>query len=258
MNSKQSDKAKMAPNVDPHAVLPYGDTLNDGLVQVSFSLPVALSPEATEAAKRTCIQMGLKEPSVYHQADLGHGFSYYIVYGKLTKPVDFARIVVPKLQETVASFDEINDRIKRKLGRRIVVIGACTGSDAHTVGIYAIMNMKGYKGEYGLERYPQFEAHNLGSQVPNEVLLRRAIELKADAILVSQIVTQKDVHLSNLAELADMLEAQGLRERVVLVCGGPRINHEIALELGYDAGFGAGSSPTQVASFVADEVIRRH
>jgi len=55
-----------------------------------------------------------------------------------------------------------------------------------------------------------------------------------------------------------MLEAQGLRERVVLVCGGPRINHEIALELGYDAGFGAGSSPTQVASFVADEVIRRH
>ncbi len=120
------------------------------------------------------------------------------------------------------------------------------------------MNMKGYKGEYGLERYPQFEAHNLGSQVPNEVLLRRAIELKADAILVSQIVTQKDVHLSNLAELADMLEAQGLRERVVLVCGGPRINHEIALELGYDAGFGAGSSPTQVASFVADEVIRRH
>ena len=64
MNSKQSDKAKMAPNVDPHAVLPYGDTLNDGLVQVSFSLPVALSPEATEAAKRTCIQMGLKEPGL--------------------------------------------------------------------------------------------------------------------------------------------------------------------------------------------------
>lgn len=256
---KRRDVQSMAlpAGVDPHAVRPYGDALDDGLVQVSFSLPVPLCPESVEAARRLCGQMGLKEPSVYHQADLGHGFSFYIVYGKLKHAVDFGRIVVPQVTGAVASFEEINDRIRTRLGRRIRVVGACTGSDAHTVGIDAIMNMKGYDGEYGLERYPQFDARNLGSQVPNEVLLRRIAEFEADAVLVSQVVTQKDVHLDNLAELADMLEAQGLRERVVLVCGGPRITHEVALELGYDAGFGAGTRPSQVASYLAEEVIRR-
>ena len=32
-------------------------------------------------------------------------------------------------------------------------------------------------------------ALNMGSQVPNEKLLEKAIEMKADAVLVSQIVT---------------------------------------------------------------------
>ncbi len=44
--------------------------------------------------------------------------------------------------------------IREKLGRKIVVVGACTGFDAHTVGIDAIMNMKGYNHHFGLERYP--------------------------------------------------------------------------------------------------------
>ncbi len=243
--------------VDPNAVRPYGDALDDGMTQVSFTLPVPLCPESVEAARRLAGKMGLKEPSVYHQRDLGHGFSFYVLYGKLTHTVDFGRIVVPRVTGTSASFEEINERIVTRLGRPIRVVGGCTGSDAHTVGIDAIMNMKGFDGEYGLERYTGFQVFNLGSQVPNETLLRQIQELNADAVLVSQVVTQKDVHLHNLAELADMLEAQGLRSRVVLVCGGPRITHEVALELGYDAGFGAGTRPTQVASFLAEEVIRR-
>jgi len=257
MKRKDVQSLALPSGVDPHAVRPYGDALDDGLVQVSFTLPVPLCPESLEAARRLAGQMGLREPTVYHQADLGYGFSFYILYGKLKHAVDFGRIVVPKVGSGHASFDEINAQIATRLGRRIVVVGACTGTDAHTVGIDAIMNMKGYDGEYGLERYPQFDAHNLGSQVPNEVLLRRLVALDADAVLVSQVVTQKDVHLDNLAELADMLEAQGLRERVVLVCGGPRITHEVALELGYDAGFGAGARPSEVAAFLAEEVIRR-
>ena len=170
---KRRDVQSMAlpAGVDPHAVRPYGDALDDGLVQVSFSLPVPLCPESVEAARRLCGQMGLKEPSVYHQADLGHGFSFYIVYGKLKHAVDFGRIVVPQVTGAVASFEEINDRIRTRLGRRIRVVGACTGSDAHTVGIDAIMNMKGYNHRFGLERYPMVEAHNLGAQVPNERLI---------------------------------------------------------------------------------------
>jgi len=159
--------------------------------------------------------------------------------------------------EKKMTFDEINEFIRTHIGRPIRVIGACTGSDAHTVGIDAIMNMKGYAGEYGLERYDMFETKNLGSQVPNEKLLAEALEFKADAILVSQVVTQKDIHLSNLAELIDMVEAAGIREKVLMICGGPRITHEVALELGFDAGFGPGTTPTIVASYIAQEFVKR-
>lgn len=113
------------------------------------------------------------------------------------------------------------------------------------------------RGHYGLERYDMIEAHNLGSQVPNEEFIAKAIELKADALLVSQTVTQKDVHIKNMIELVEMLEAEGLRDKVILACGGPRISHELAKELGYDAGFGMNTYADDVASFVAQEFVRR-
>ena len=51
-----------------------------------------------------------------------------------------------------------------------MVVGACTGSDAHTVGIDAILNYKGYAGDKGLESYKGFEVYNLGAQVENDQL----------------------------------------------------------------------------------------
>ena len=152
---------------------------------------------------------------------------------------------------------ETDEFIRENIGRPLIVVGASTGTDAHTVGIDAVMNMKGFAGHYGLERYEMVEAHNLGSQVPNEEFIAKAIELKADALLVSQTVTQKDVHIQNLIELVEMLEAEGLRDKVILACGGPRISHELAKELGYDAGFGMNTYADDVASFIAQEFVRR-
>lgn len=153
--------------------------------------------------------------------------------------------------------EETDTYIKRNIGRRITVIGASTGTDAHTVGIDAIMNMKGYAGHFGLERYDMFEALNLGSQIPNEDFIAKAIEVNADVLLVSQTVTQKDIHIKNLTELVEMLEAENLRHKVILICGGPRISHELAKELGYDAGFSMNSYADDVASFIAEEMNRR-
>ena len=82
--------------------------------------------------------------------------------------------------------------------------------------------------------------------------------MKADALLVSQVVTQKDVHIPNLTELVELLEAEGIRDKIVLVCGGPRLSHELAKELGYDAGFGSGSYAEDVATFVVNEIVKRN
>lgn len=245
-------------NLDWTQVKPYGDTLGDGAVQLSFSLPVPYGEEARETAKILGRKMGLDDVQVYYMKDLGERYTFFILYGKSVHTVDFTQIHVPKIEGKRMDFYEINDWIKREIKRKIVVVGACTGTDAHTVGIDAIMNMKGYNGEYGLERYPMIDAYNLGSQVSNEDLLGKAIELKADVILVSQVVTQKGVHLTNLTELVELIEGSGMRKKMLLICGGPRINHEMALELGYDAGFGTGTVAPDVASYIVEEMVKRN
>ena len=241
----------------PRWIKPYGDTQDDGRVQVSFTLPVALDENSKEAARQLALQMGLEEPSVVHSEDMGQGFSFYVVYGQCKHRVDMARIKVAKPEFVVLDKDAINTKIASTMGRKMVVVGACIETDAHTVGIDAIMNMKGFNGHKGLESYHEVRAINMGAQVDSEDLVARAIEEKADVILVSQVVTQKNIHLDNLTRLSDILEAEGLREKVILVVGGPRISHELAKELGFDAGFGPGSYAENVASFAIDEWNKR-
>lgn len=251
------NKTEFDTTFDPKRVRPYGDTMNDGKVQLSFTLPMKADELAVEAAKQYAMKLGLEEPSVVHMADLGVGYSFFVVFGSCVHTIDITNIKVTKVESSVMSMHEVDDYIKNNIGKKIVILGASTGTDAHTVGIDAIMNMKGYAGHYGLERYDMIEAYNLGSQVLNEELIKKAVELNADALLVSQTVTQKNVHIQNLTNLIELLEAEGLRDRFVVVCGGPRLSHELAKELGYDAGFGAGSYAEDVASFVVQEMVSR-
>lgn len=238
-------------------IKPYGDTLGDGKVQLSFTLPLPAGAQGIACAQELARKMGLPNPEVAHCEAMGADFSLYVVYGSLPFGVDTSLVKVSQVESPVLSMAQLELLMKQKFTRDLVFVGASTGTDAHTVGIDAIMNMKGYAGHYGLERYEGIRAHNLGSQVPNALLIQQAIQLQADVILVSQTVTQKDVHLSNLVELVELLEAEGLRERFILVCGGARISHELAKELGYDAGFGPGKYAVDVASFAIQELIRR-
>ncbi|MBN2795806.1 MAG: cobalamin-dependent protein [Clostridia bacterium] len=248
----------MSSQVDLTKVKPYGDTLNDGRMQFSFTLPVPFGDEADEAAKQLLIKMGIEEPSIVYSEDLGVGYTFFTAYGKCQHTVDYSSIEVPKVDVEIMDKYGVEDFIKEHIKRDVVIVGACTGTDAHTVGIDAIMNMKGFDGHYGLERYHGIEAINMGSQVPNEELIAKAIELNADAIVVSQVVTQKDVHILNLTNMIELIEAEGLRDKIILICGGPRINHELAKELGYDAGFGPKTYAEHVASFVVNQIVDRN
>lgn len=251
------DEKSQDTSLDLTKIKPYGDTMNDGKTQISFTLPVSCNDEAIEAAKQLMKKMGFENPQVVYYKELTKGFTFFNCYGSCTHTIDYSSIHVPKVESTVMDMDETDNFIKENLGRKIVVVGASTGTDAHTVGIDAIMNMKGYAGHFGLERYEMMEALNMGSQVPNDEFIAKAIEMKADVLLVSQTVTQKDVHIKNLTELVEMLEAEGLRDKVLLICGGPRISHELAKELGYDAGFSMNSYADDVASYIAQELNRR-
>ncbi len=238
-------------------IRPYGDTANDGVVQLSFTLQLPLSAKASEAARRYAMLMGISNPLVAHAESIDRAFTFFVIYGACVHTFDPEQIQVDELAHDELDFHEINELIEKQLGRQVVVIGAAIESDAHTVGIDAIFNAKGFAGNYGLERFPAFHALNLGAQVSCEALLRRAAEERAEAILVSQVVTQKNVHVHNLTKLIELAEAEDVRDRYLFVVGGPRISHAFAKELGYDAGFGPGSTANSVASYLAQELIAR-
>jgi beta-lysine 5,6-aminomutase beta subunit len=253
--SKES--AKNIAQVNLKKLKPYGDIMDDGTVQLAFTLPVEAGPEAREAAVQLAQKMGFDQVKVATMEKAADGFAFFVIYGNLKHSVDYTQIKVVKVEAKKRSREEIDELIKNEIGRKLVVLGACTGYDAHTVGIDAIMNMKGFAGDYGLERYQWIDARNLGAQVLNDDLLKLAVESKADALLVSKVVTQHNIHVKDLKDLMTRAERLGLREKLIFVSGGPRVTHPLALECGFDAGFGVGTKPSDVASYIVDEFLRR-
>ncbi len=244
-------------SLDLTAVRPYADHLDDGLVQVSFTLPVPFAASAKKAAAVLVEAMGIEAPEVVHCEELTEGFTYVVLYGRCPHVVDYAAIDEEECEPEALSEPEVEAFAAVHLPRKVVVVGASVGTDTHTVGIDAIFNLKGFDGSHGLEAYRAFDTHNLGGQVSAESLISRVVELEADALLVSQTVTQQELHVDTLRQLVERVEAAGRRESMILICGGPRITPDLARELGFDIGFSRGTYPHQVASYIVKEMVSR-
>jgi beta-lysine 5,6-aminomutase beta subunit len=279
-----------APPADPAAtrqiIRPYGDTTGDGMVQLSFSLPVPAGKRAEAAALRLAGQMGLDPANVVHAKAMGPDFTFFVVYGRVHHLIDYASIPAPAEREyPLLTAGEVNLAIRTALNRRLVVVGACIGTDAHTVGIDAILNVKGFAGEKGLEYYREIQVVNMGAQVTVEELVARAAAEGADAVLVSQVVTQRNAHLHNTKQMAaafhdahpaDASAGPSTRSstgpstgpstgsstgaaprRPLLVVGGPRFGAVSPEDLGVDRIFGRDTTPAEVASYLVHALIPR-
>lgn len=236
-------------------VRPYGDTTGDGMVQLSFTLPISHSKRAEGAAQQLATKMGMDPALVVHAKPMGPDFTFFVVYGRVNHLVDVDAVEVVERDYPLLTPKEVNASIKRALRRRLVVIGACIGTDAHTVGIDAILNIKGFAGEKGLEYYREIKVVNLGAQVSVPQLVDRAVDERADAVLVSQVVTQRDAHLLNTREMSAAFgEAFPAERKPLLVVGGPRFDEAMAGVLGVDRIFGRGTTPGEVASYLVHKV----
>ncbi len=231
-------------------VRPYGDTTGDGMIQTSFTLPIPFGPKADGAALQLANKMGMDPAMVVHSNPIGEDFTFFVVYGSVKHLVDLDEVRVVEREYPLLSPAEVNSALKKVLRRKLVVVGGCIGTDAHTVGIDAILNIKGFAGEKGLEYYRELKVVNLGAQVSVPELVRSARTEKADAVLISQVVTQRDAHILNTQEMsAAFREAMGER-RPLLVAGGPRFDPLMAGELGVDRVFSRGTTPGEVASYL--------
>ena len=249
-------KTTRANNGAKSVVRPYGDTTGDGMVQVSFTLPIPHEKRAEGAAAQLANKMGIDPALVVHAKAMGPDFTFFVVYGRVNHLVELDKVEVVERDYPLLSPKEVNTAVKKAMRRRLVVVGGCIGTDAHTVGIDAILNVKGFAGEKGLEYYRELKVVNLGAQVSVPQLVARSRDEGADAVLVSQVVTQRDAHILNTKEMsAAFREAYPAPKRPLLVIGGPRFDEAQADDLGVDRVFTRGTTPGEVASYLVHALI---
>lgn len=136
--------------------------------------------------------------------------------------------------------------------RPITVVCATVGEDEHSVGLREIIDIK----HGGIEKYGIKYVY-LGTSCPVEKLIDAAIECKADAILASTIITHNDIHTKNMDKISNLCIEKGIRDKIILICGGTQVTSEIAKEHGMDEGFGRGSHGNNVASFIIETLMKR-
>ena len=155
------------PSQAPSIVRPYGDTTGDGMVQISFTLPVPA--RQARRGRRRCSSPrdgpGPRDASCTPRRWARTSPSSSSTAGSTTWSTSPRSRCVERGVPAAERQGDQPGHPHACCGRKLVVVGACIGTDAHTVGIDAILNVKGFAGEKGLEYYREIQVVNLGAQV---------------------------------------------------------------------------------------------
>ena len=130
-----------------HLIKPYGDTMNDA--KYTFVHAAGGVERSGRRSRTTRGEDGLRRRASGGRPLHCDRFSFFVVYASTPHAIDFAMITAPSAKTHAMTMEEVDALIAERMGRNLRVAGACIGTDAHTVGIDAILNMKGYKGDYG-------------------------------------------------------------------------------------------------------------
>lgn len=229
-------------------IRPEMEWLADGTVLLTFCFPT--EKKIAEAAAIECAKrMNLRDIAVISREVLHRAEGTRIeLKGKVDFDIDIASLTIPS-DPDVLDEDELRAAIERKPMR---VVCGTIGEDEHSVGLREIIDIK----HGGIEKYG-IEVHYLGTSVPPEKLVGAAIELNADAMLASVIISHDDIHYKNIARIDRIAREMGVREKLLFAAGGTQVESDRAKESGADAGFGRGTHGNHVATFLVKERERR-
>ena len=239
-------KAFAQPNAEK--IRPEMEWLADGTVLLTFCFPA--ERKIAEAAAIECAKrMNLKDIAVISREVLHRAEGTRIeLKGKVDFEIDVASLVIPP-EPDVLSDDELRAAIEQRPMR---VVCGTIGEDEHSVGLREIIDIK----HGGIEKYG-IEVHYLGTSVPPEKLVGAAIELNADAMLASVIISHDDIHYKNIARIDRIAREMGVRDKLLFAAGGTQVDGDKAKEAGADAGFGRGTHGNHVATFLVKERAKR-
>lgn len=219
--------------------------LGDGVI--TFDLVFPISQEiAEEAALVVARNMGLLQPEIIHVEVLHPSEGTRVqVKGVVNFDIDISKIVIPK-KEKLLDDDEITKYVKK---HKLKVVAGTGGNDEHSVGMREILDIK----HGGIEKFG-FDYTYLGTSVSIEKFIDAAIEVDADCVLISLIISHDDIHYKNMKKLNDYAIEKGVRNKLLLIAGGTQITPTLARRQGIDQGFARGTTGKDVASFI----VKRH
>lgn len=225
-------------------VKPEMEWMADGTVMLNMFIPAnrrISEAVAVEVGKK----LGLIDPEVINREVMQEAEGTRIeLKGKVDFDIDVAKLVIPP-EPHVLSDDEIRDDIAQ---RPMKIVCATVGEDEHSVGLREIIDIK----HGGIERFG-IQVEYLGTSCPVEKLVDAAVELKADAILASTIISHDNIHYKNMKRIHELAVEKGIRDHVMIACGGTQVIPEEAVKTGVDAGFGRNSHGIDVATFLVEK-----
>ena len=222
-------------------IKPEMEWTGDGIIQITLFLP-AEERVAEFTALEIGKKMGLEDVEVIHKEIMQEAEGTRIeLKGRVPFTIDTDKLVIPPKPEVMTD-DEIRADVE---ANPMKVVAGTVGEDEHSVGLREIIDIK----HGGIEKYG-IECEYLGTSVPVEKLVDAAIEVNADAILASTIISHDDIHYKNMKKIHELCIEKGIRDKIILVSGGTQVSNELAVKNGMDAGFGRGSNGAHVATFM--------
>ncbi|MHA1199726.1 MAG: corrinoid protein [Candidatus Heimdallarchaeaceae archaeon] len=125
----------------------------------------------------------------------------------------------------------------RSLGK--VVIGTIEG-DIHDIGKTLVASIMSAEG---------FEVHDLGADVPVTAFIEKAVEIDADIICISALLTTTMV---GQKKLIDQLKEKGIRDKFKVLIGGAPISKNWVDEIGADGSAENAVSAVKLAKKVLE------
>ncbi|MFU8786830.1 MAG: D-ornithine 4,5-aminomutase subunit OraE [Candidatus Izemoplasmataceae bacterium] len=223
---------------------PEVEWLGDGVVTLDLFFPTSIKI-AAEAALETARRMNLKDVEVIHKEVLHPSEGTRVqVKGKVDFDINIDELTIPKDVETISE-EEIIQYVKKYPLR---VIAGTGGSDEHSVGIREVLDIK----HGGVEKFG-IKYTYLGTSVPIEKFVDAAIEMDAQCIMMSTIISHDDVHYKNMEKLHNYAIEKGVRDKLILIAGGTQVTPEIARKYKMDQGFGRGTKGIHIASLIVNK-----
>ncbi|MFA7075087.1 MAG: D-ornithine 4,5-aminomutase subunit OraE [Candidatus Izemoplasmatales bacterium] len=232
--------------LNSNLIKPEVQWAGDGILVVDITLPTSVR-YAEAAALEIAKHMNLKDAEVIHREILQDAEATRIqIKGRLDIEINLNTLVLAK-EPDLLSDAEIREFVHEN---PITVIAGTVGEDEHSVGLREIIDIK----HGGIEKYG-INCIYLGTSVPITKLVDAAIEVNADAILMSTIISHDDVHYKNMKKTHEYAIEKGVRDKLIIIAGGTQVTPEIAEKNGVDAGFGRGTKGHHVASFLVKKKV---